>query len=93
MTESTPKPDELRGYLMQVGHSLNLVCELPEWLEHAPLAKHLRHAVAEFAEAIRDRRSGELMSAYTEHTGVSPHGLRPSPTETTLGTSSPLSAV
>lgn len=34
-------------YLMQVGHALNLVCELPEWLERAPLPKHLRHAVAE----------------------------------------------
>lgn len=32
---------------MQVGHALNLVCELPEWLERAPLAKHLRHAAAE----------------------------------------------
>ena len=34
-------------YLMQVGHALNLVCELPEWLERAALAKHLGHAAAE----------------------------------------------
>lgn len=40
--------DQVRlDYLMQVGHALNLVCELPEWLERAPLPKHLRHAAAE----------------------------------------------
>lgn len=42
-----PSLEDLNKYLMQVGHALNLVCELPEWLEHAPLAKHLRHATAE----------------------------------------------
>lgn len=35
------------NYLMQVGHALNLVCELPEWLERAALPKHLSHSAAE----------------------------------------------
>lgn len=32
---------------MQVGHALNLLAELPEWLEDGRLPKHPRHAVAE----------------------------------------------
>lgn len=32
---------------MQVGHALNMVAELPEWLEHARLPKHPAHAAAE----------------------------------------------
>lgn len=39
--------EDLYEYLIQVGHALNLVCELPEWLERAPLVKHLAHAAAE----------------------------------------------
>lgn len=48
MGPETPRdPEELLDFLMQVGHALNLVCELPEWLHRAPLPKHLRHAAAE----------------------------------------------
>lgn len=47
MSSKAPDDQARLDYLMQVGHALNLVCELPEWLERAPLPKHLRHAAAE----------------------------------------------
>lgn len=47
MSSKAPGDKARLDYLMQVGHALNLVCELPEWLERAPLPKHLRHAAAE----------------------------------------------
>jgi len=34
-------------FLMQVGHALNMVAELPEWMMHGSLPKHLRHACAD----------------------------------------------
>ncbi len=47
VSDDEPTPEQLKAYLMQVGHALNLVCELPEWIDRAPLPKHLRHAAAE----------------------------------------------
>lgn len=47
MSSKAPDDQVRLDYLMQVGHALNLICELPEWLERAPLPKHLRHAAEE----------------------------------------------
>ncbi len=47
MPPSERSDEDLRDYLLQVGHALSMVCELTEWLERVSLAKHLRHAVAE----------------------------------------------
>lgn len=60
MVREQPSPQQLRAYLMQVGHALNLVCELPEWIERSPLPKHLRHAAAE-AFAMNTRVLAEFL--------------------------------
>jgi hypothetical protein len=62
VSDDEPTPEQLKAYLMQVGHALNLVCELPEWIERAPLPKHLRHAAAE-SFAMNCRALGEFFTS------------------------------
>ncbi len=60
---------DLLATLTQVGHALNLVCELPEWLEHGHLPKHPAHAAAE-SYAMNCRALCEFLWGRKDHRDI-----------------------